>query len=228
MTVEDASVLLWGGRRQARIIDCMIREQSLGVVRAVFDNTLDGPAFASDADFLNDPAELKSRLNELSHFVVCIGAEHGLARYQTARRLQDLGLKPIQLVHRKAFVEGSTAVGKGLQMMPGSIIHKFCTIGDQVIVNTNATIDHECVVGHGCHIMGSAAIAGNVTLEDFVTVGTNATILPDLRIGEGAYIGAGSVVTTDVKNGCIVAGVPAKLRNTNILKFDRKALDDLS
>ncbi len=44
-----------------------------------------------------------------------------------------------------------------------------------------------------------------------VWIGSNATILPGVTIGDGAIIGANAVVTKDVKENTIVAGVPAKL-----------------
>jgi acetyltransferase-like isoleucine patch superfamily enzyme len=42
------------------------------------------------------------------------------------------------------------------------------------------------------------------------SIGSNATILPGLTIGEGALVGAGSVVTRDVPDNTVVAGVPAR------------------
>ena len=41
------------------------------------------------------------------------------------------------------------------------------------------------------------------------SIGSNATILPGLNIGRGALIGAGAVVTRDVPDGAVAAGVPA-------------------
>jgi len=41
-------------------------------------------------------------------------------------------------------------------------------------------------------------------------IGAAATILPGVTIGENAVVAAGSVVTKDVPNNTIVAGVPAK------------------
>jgi acetyltransferase-like isoleucine patch superfamily enzyme len=41
-------------------------------------------------------------------------------------------------------------------------------------------------------------------------IGTNAVLLPGVTIGKGAIVGAGAVVTHDVPEFAIVAGVPAK------------------
>jgi acetyltransferase-like isoleucine patch superfamily enzyme len=41
-------------------------------------------------------------------------------------------------------------------------------------------------------------------------IGAAATILPGVTVGENAVVAAGSVVTKDVPNNTIVAGVPAK------------------
>jgi acetyltransferase-like isoleucine patch superfamily enzyme len=43
------------------------------------------------------------------------------------------------------------------------------------------------------------------------SIGSNATILAGVTIGEGALVGAGSVVTHDVPDYAIAAGVPARV-----------------
>jgi acetyltransferase-like isoleucine patch superfamily enzyme len=49
-----------------------------------------------------------------------------------------------------------------------------------------------------------------VTIKKGASIGGSVTILPGVTIGENAMIGAGSVVTKNVPNGEIWAGVPAK------------------
>ena len=46
------------------------------------------------------------------------------------------------------------------------------------------------------------------------SIGSNATILCGITIGEGAIVGAGAVVTKDVPDHAIVAGVPARVIGT--------------
>lgn len=50
-----------------------------------------------------------------------------------------------------------------------------------------------------------------VKIMNDVWIGSNVTILPSVTIGNGAIVAAGSVVTKDVPNYAIVAGVPAKV-----------------
>ena len=50
-----------------------------------------------------------------------------------------------------------------------------------------------------------------VRVRRWADVGVNAVLLPGVTVGEGAIVGAGAVVTQDVPDYAIVAGVPAKL-----------------
>ena len=51
---------------------------------------------------------------------------------------------------------------------------------------------------------------GMVDIKDNVFIGHGAIVLPGVTIGPNAIVAAGSVVSRDVAEGDIVAGVPAK------------------
>jgi maltose O-acetyltransferase len=53
-------------------------------------------------------------------------------------------------------------------------------------------------------------VHGYIEIGDDAWIGTGCIILPDVRIGKGAVVGAGSLVTKDVPDFAVVAGVPAK------------------
>lgn len=50
-----------------------------------------------------------------------------------------------------------------------------------------------------------------IVIKDKAWIGFNSIILKGVTIGEGAIVAAGSIVTKDVPDWCIVAGNPAKV-----------------
>jgi len=45
------------------------------------------------------------------------------------------------------------------------------------------------------------------------SIGANSVIICGITVGENSLVGAGSVVTKDVPNNCLVYGNPAKIKN---------------
>ena len=83
-------------------------------------------------------------------------------------------------------------------------------IGDNVMIGPNTTIT---TVGHPLspekrrRHLGQAS---EIKIGNDVWIGSNVTVTPGVTIGDNAIVGAGAVVTKDVKENTIVAGVPAR------------------
>jgi acetyltransferase-like isoleucine patch superfamily enzyme len=88
-------------------------------------------------------------------------------------------------------------------------------IGDGVLTGRRVTItdnSHGALLKDERDVMPSKRnihSKGCVVIEDNVWIGDKVTILAKVRIGKGAIIAANSVVTKDVLEYTIVAGVPA-------------------
>ena len=83
------------------------------------------------------------------------------------------------------------------------------TIGNDVLIGHNvtlATLNHDERPEYRQNIYPKP-----IKIGDNVWIGSNATILQGVTIGNGAIIGANAVVTKDVPENTIVAGVPAKI-----------------
>jgi acetyltransferase-like isoleucine patch superfamily enzyme len=52
---------------------------------------------------------------------------------------------------------------------------------------------------------------GDIIIEDHAWLGVGVIILSSVRIGKGSVIGAGSVVTSDIPDGAIAVGSPARV-----------------
>ena len=57
---------------------------------------------------------------------------------------------------------------------------------------------------------GQGERLGCVEMKDNVYIAMNVTVMPDVRIGSDVLISAGSVVSSDIPDNCMAAGVPAK------------------
>lgn len=68
-----------------------------------------------------------------------------------------------------------------------------------------ATINHDMNERHTIYTYGK------VTVKQNAWIGMNVTICPGVTIGKYAVVGAGAVVTKDVPDYAVVAGVPAKV-----------------
>ncbi|MDE6868501.1 MAG: sugar O-acetyltransferase [Clostridia bacterium] len=76
-------------------------------------------------------------------------------------------------------------------------------IGQQVVI---ATLNHDLIPKDRANMSPAPIKIGNG-----VWVGAHATILSGVTVGNGAVIAAGAVVTKDVPENAIVAGVPAEI-----------------
>lgn len=110
-------------------------------------------------------------------------------------------------------------IGQDAVLMMGAVINIGASIGDQTMIDMNAVLGARATIGHHSHIGAGAVIAGvleppsarPVTIGDHVLVGANAVVLEGVTIGNHAVVAAGAVVTSDVPEGTVVAGSPAKI-----------------
>lgn len=81
----------------------------------------------------------------------------------------------------------------------------------------DATIGESTNIGAGtitCNYDGKNKHATNI--GNNVKIGSDTMLIAPVKVGDGAMTGAGSVVTKDIPNDTLVAGVPAKIKRNLI------------
>ena len=102
---------------------------------------------------------------------------------------------------------GCQDIGPGLLIVHGDATFIYAkTIGKNLYVNQCVTIG---VVGTKAPVIG-----------DNVRVATGAIVIGDISIGNDVTIGAGSIITKNVPEKCVVVGNPAR-----IVKMDEKKVN---
>jgi UDP-perosamine 4-acetyltransferase len=125
-------------------------------------------------------------------------------------RVLGLGFDIIGAIHPRAVVARTASLGRGVSIMAGAVVNPGAVIGDNVILNSNCTVEYGCVIGDHVHIAPGATLSGEVQVGQLSHIGTGASVRQGTRIGERAVIGAGSVVVSDVPDGALVVGAPAR------------------
>jgi serine acetyltransferase len=118
---------------------------------------------------------------------------------------------------------------KHIPLLPG-LCERLCImifhmhIGDDVTIREGAYINHgSCVIDGVTYVGRRATVAPHAVvmpnpgewigprLGNASFVGTSGEVIGNVRLGNGAQVGAGSIVTMDIEDWSIAAGIPAKV-----------------
>lgn len=116
---------------------------------------------------------------------------------------------------------GDVQIGDYSRVGIGNTIIGPVTIGSNVMLAQNVVVsgmDHK-YEDIDVPVSLQGVTSSPVVICDDSWIGANVVITKGLRIGKHAIVAAGSVVTRDVEDYCVVAGVPAKvIKRYNIEK----------
>ena len=176
-------------------------------------------------------------LDAFTHYSARSGAIDVLMRRVCFRALvKRLGSgltigKNVSVIHPETFEVGER-VFIGEQTIIQGRFDGRCVIGEGVWIGPQSYFDARDLViedfvgwGPGAKVLGSEHTGvpadvpiirtdleiAPVRIGAWADIGVNAIILPGITIGRGAIVGAGAVVTKDVADFDIVAGVPARV-----------------
>jgi acetyltransferase-like isoleucine patch superfamily enzyme len=124
-------------------------------------------------------------------------------------------------------IGSETKIGAFVEIQKNAVIGARCKVSSHSFICEGVIIEDEVFVGHGVMFTndlyprstnedGSLQTEANwqvvkTSVRRRASIGSNVTILAGVTVGESAMIGAGAVVTRDVPDYAVVAGVPARV-----------------
>lgn len=187
-------------------------------------------------DFIGKPVTLQNFIPKLTNRICTIFQEFWLMV------LKIVGLIPIHTFRKLFyFISGinmswSTTIHTGAEFFKPNNIK----IGQDTIIGKNCFLDGRGELSIGNHVDIATDVLiytdqhdinspnfnnqyGKVVIYDYVFIGPRVIILPGTTINQGAIIAAGAVVTKDIPENEIWAGVPAqKIGVRKISKYSYK------
>ena len=165
---------------------------------------------------INSLDKVKEVFNTLSdEFSLGIGTPR--FRKELSDKFIKSGGKLISVISENSKVGSfDVEIANGVTIMAGTVITSSIKIGKGSLLNLSCTVGHDCMLGEFVELSPNVSISGHCKIGDLTSIGTGAIVIPKVTIGKNCVIGAGTVVTKDVPDNCVVVGVPGKIIKTNI------------
>ena len=118
------------------------------------------------------------------------------------------------IVGRGAYLGSGVIIGDNCKIQNYALVYEPAKLGNGVFIGPAAVLTNDefprAVNPDGSLKSGSDWHAVGVEIGDGASIGARAVCIAPVKIGAWALVAAGAVVTKDVPNFALVAGVPAK------------------
>ena len=145
---------------------------------------------------------------------------------------------PSAFIEDNVTIGDNTKIWHQVQVRTGAKIGKNCNIGKSVYIDTEVEIGDNCKIQNFATLYKGVKIGNNVFIgphacftndvyprthiwddnkivktivRDGASIGANSTIIAGVTIGKYSMVGAGTVVTKDVPDNCLVVGNPSRV-----------------
>lgn len=129
------------------------------------------------------------------------------------RLVEQLGIPEHRwatIVDPRSAVASDAAAERGCFIGPFASVGPASALGAHAVIRAAAHVSHDCRIGSSVFVGTNAVVCGKASIYDGAYLAPSCTIRDGCQVGRFATVGLGSVVTEDVPDFAVVAGVPAR------------------
>lgn len=133
--------------------------------------------------------------------------------------ITSLGLESTRfatIIHPSVNIAKDAEIGYGSLIMPNVVISCGVKLGKFSVVLPNTVISHDATIGDYCCFGSNVTVSGNVNIGPECYIGSGVKIRENINIGEKTLLGLGSNVISDIENGVVAVGNPARILRRGI------------
>lgn len=166
------------------------------VVRSLVEDC--GHEFAGYIDDFDDGPDVLGRFGQvetscppsLFACVNAVGYSDLAARRRVSARLDEGGYARPVLVHPRAFVASTAALGAGSLIMAMASVDHRVALGEDVVVWPSTAVSHDSRVGANTFLSPGCVICGDCLIGRDCFVGAGAVVVSHARMPDGTFVKA--------------------------------------
>lgn len=133
-------------------------------------------------------------------------------------KIYNAGVRPATLIDNTAIVSPTAKLGEGVTVSAYCFISSSAVVQDNTVLNTDALVGHDVNIAENCVLSSAVNVGGNCSIGENSYIGMGAQIKQGTTIGKEVIIGMGSIVHSDIQDGMIALGNPARPMRRNLDK----------
>jgi sugar O-acyltransferase (sialic acid O-acetyltransferase NeuD family) len=206
-------IIIFGSSGHATVIVSMLERLGYDIAGYV-DSFAPVGNLVAGYPVLGDETNLSALFDSYQTNAMVIAIGDNRKRWEVVLRLKQTGIdiEFPAIADPSAIIAGNCKIGSGTVIMPCAVVNPFATLGDFVVANTASVTEHDCLLGDFSSLAPGAVLGGNVEVGVRSFVGLGAKVIQKRTIGMDSVVAAGAVVTENIPDRVLAAGVPARIK----------------